>query len=242
MVQRKRVFELARDLGTKPGTIIHLAEALQIPVIRVVAELTPGQEARIRDLYERGDWRARERRDREAPQVADPVPAIRYGTCSCCGLHFRHDPGLPAGELRCAPCREHYEIEGEAAARTIVRLSEHERRLRMWYEHAAEQATDNERRMHEAYRSRQKWKAALVEAVLGHEPKGTGGCTCGASESPCTSVRIVDATNRGITREIERLGGLSRRALEAELYGDDPWRINLILDDDPAAGRSAPAA
>jgi len=30
--------------------------------------------------------------------------------------------------------------------------------------------------------------------------------------------------------------------LEAELYGDDPWRINLILDDDPAAGRSAPAA
>jgi hypothetical protein len=145
---------------------------------------------------------------------------------------------------RCENCSDHYEIEGELPDRTISRLRDHEQRLQIWYRTASKRATEYEKRMKAAYEGRQKWKAALVEIAVDHEPVDGGKCMCGANESPCATIRLLEFHNKGIARVVERLTTLTRKQLDLELYGDEPWKADLRLDDDPAAatGSSEPAA
>jgi hypothetical protein len=103
--------------------------------------------------------------------------------------------------------------------------------------YASDKATEYEGRMKSAYVSRQKWKAALVEVAIGHEQTADGKCTCGAKESPCATMRLLEYANKGISRQVERLTTLSREELDHELYPDEPWHVDLNVDDDPAASR-----
>jgi hypothetical protein len=116
-----------------------------------------------------------------------------------------------------------------------VRLTDHEQQLRRWYKQASQKASEYETKMKSAFASRQKWKAALAEVAIGHEATEGGKCTCGASESPCATIRLLEFANKGIARQVERLATLSREELDRELYRDEPWKVNLIMDDDPVA-------
>jgi hypothetical protein len=197
MPQRLRVFELARELGVSIPVIIRVAESLRLPVRRGIAELTPRHEQLIRNQVERGGWRDRKRRTEVESKPYDVTPPVRYATCECCGLHFSYT-GWQRSD-RCEQCTEHFEIEGESADRTIARLEDHEQRLRERYLYASRKANEYEDRMRSAYESRQKWKAALIEVALGHEPAGDSKCTCGAKESPCATIR-PESASRSVTR------------------------------------------
>jgi hypothetical protein len=212
MQQRLRVFELARELGVSISVIVQVAEDLSLPVRRGVAQLTPRQEQLIREAVERGGWRDRRRRVEEEPRTYDVAPTVRYATCECCEFPFSYE-GWERPSW-CERCREHFEIEDESTERTIARLRDHEQRVRKWYLHASTKATENEGKMKSAYVSRQKWKAALVEVALGHEPTADGKCACGAKESPCATMRLLEYANRGISRQVERLATLSRKELD----------------------------
>jgi hypothetical protein len=236
MQQRLRVFELARELGVSISVIVEVAGRLRLPVRRGVAQLTPRQEQLIRDEVDRGGWRDRKRRVEADSRPYEFVPTVRYATCDCCGFPFSYEGwGRPGC---CEQCAGHFEIEGEAAERTIARLADHERRLRKGYLFSSSKATEYEGRMKSAFKSRQNWKAALVEVALGHEPTDTGKCACGASESPCATMRLLEYANKGIARQVEQLAALSREELDRELYRDEPWRIDLKVDDGPAASAS----
>jgi hypothetical protein len=233
MQQRLRVFELARELGVSILVIIQVAQRLKLPIRRGIAELTPRQEQLIRDEVDRGGWRDRRHRVEEEPKSYDVTPTVRYTICECCGFHFSYEGwGKPDW---CDQCAEHYEVEGESTDRTIARLADHEPRLRKGYRYSSNKATEYEGKMKSAFESRQKWKAALVEVALGHEPADKGKCTCGASESPCATMRLLEYANKGIARQVERLTALSREELDHELYRDEPWRVDLKADDGPAA-------
>jgi hypothetical protein len=232
MAQRLRVFELARELGVSALVIIQVAEDLDLPVRRAIAELTPRQEQLIRNAVDRGGWRGRKRRVESAPEWSNRSQSPRYATCECCNLHFIY---LGLEKPWCDRCDEHYEIQSETADRTIVRLRDHEQRIKARFEVAATKASEYEVRMKSAYESRQKWKAALVEIAVGHEAAQGGKCTCGASESPCATMRLLEYYNKGISRQVEWLTGLSREELDRQLYPDEPWTVDLKLDDDPPA-------
>lgn len=233
MQQRLRVFELARELGVSISVIVEVAGRLQLPVRRGIAELTPRQEQLIRDEVNRGGWRDRRRRAEEESKAYEFVPTVHYTTCDCCGFPFSYE-GWRKPDW-CDKCAEHYEVDGESTERTIARLAEHEPRLRKGYRFSSGKATEYEGKMKSAFRSRQNWKAALVEVALGHEPTDKGKCSCGASESPCATMRLLEHTNKGIAKQVERLAALSREELDRELYRDEPWRIDLKVDDGPAA-------
>lgn len=237
MQQRLHVFELARELGVSISVIIQVAERLQLPVRRGIAQLTPRQEQLIRDEVERGGWRDRKHRVEPEPEPYNASRITRYANCDCCGFHFSYE-GREKPDW-CDQCVEHYEIEGESTDRTIARLTDHEPRLRKGYLYSSSKATEYEGKMKSAFESRQKWKAALVEVALGHEPADKGKCTCGASESPCATMRLLEYANKGIARQVERLAALSREELDHELYRDEPWRVDLKADDGPAASTGA---
>jgi hypothetical protein len=75
--------------------------------------------------------------------------------------------------------------------------------------------------MKAALQSRDKWRRALVEVALAHEPTERGGCCCGATKYPCVTRRQLEIVNLGIAKQVERLEGLSDKELEQVLYGDD---------------------
>lgn len=233
MPQRLRVFELAHDLGVSILVIIQVAERLKLPVRKGIAELSPRQEQLIRAEVDRGGWRDRRRRTEEDLKSYDVAPAVRYATCECCGFPFSYEAWEQT--LWCEHCAEHNEIEGEPADRVIARLADHEQRVRKWYLRARSKATEYENRMKSAFESRQKWKAALVEIALGHEQTDGGKCTCGANESPCATMRLLEYANKGIARQVERLITLTREELDRELSREEPWNVDLKIDDDPAA-------
>jgi len=237
MTQRLRVFELARELGVTILVIIQVAERLRLPVRRGVAELTPRQEQLIRNEVERGGWRNRKHRTEEEPKPTyNAVPSLRHSTCDCCGFLFTY-VSWEQPEW-CEHCAGHFETESEPADRTIARLKDHEQRVREWYLAAKSKATEYETRMKSAYESRQKWKAALVEIAIGHEPTDDGRCLCGAKEYPCATVRLLEYANKGISRQVERLAALPREELDRELYREEPWRnADLRVDDDQAASK-----
>ncbi len=237
MQQRLRVFELARELGVSIPVIVQVAERLRLPVRRGVAQLTPRQEQLIREEVVRGGWRDRKRRAKEEPKSYEVGPVVRYAACGCCGFHFSYELREPSDW--CEHCIGHFEIEDESAERTIARLADHEQRLRKRYIYSSGKATEYEGKMKSALESRQKWKAALVEVALGHEPTDKGKCTCCASESPCATMRLLEFANKGIARQVERPTTLSREELDHELYRDEPWRVDLEADDDPATSMDA---
>ena len=213
--------------------IIQVAERLRLPVRRGIAQLTPRQDQLIREEVERGGWRDRQRRTEDEPKAYETAPTVHYATCDCCGLHFSYEGwGRPDW---CTHCEEHFKIEDESPDRTIARLEDHEQRVRKWYLQAASKATEYEDKMKSAFKSRQKWKAALIEVAIGHELTDKGKCTCGTSESPCATMRLLEYANKGIARQVERLTTLSREELDRELYRDEPWHVDLKVDDDPAA-------
>ena len=233
MQQRPRVFELARELGVSISVIIEVAGRLKLPVRRGIAQLTPRQEQLIRDEVERGGWRDRRHRVEPESRPYEFVPTVHYTACDCCGFHFSYE-GWEKPDW-CDQCAEHYEVEDESTDRTVARLANHEQRLRKGYLFSSSKATEYEGRMKSAFESRQKWKAALVEVALGHEPTDKNTCTCGANESPCATMRLLEYTNKGIAKQVERLTVLSREELDHELYRDEPWRVDLEVDDGPAA-------
>jgi len=243
MKQRMRVFELASELGVRLPVIIHIAEDLGLPVRRGVAQLTPRQETLIRDEFSRGTWKDQGQRRKDSREPSRPQDALRYAKCECCELTFTYGDSNGLERPRwCQDCADHYQTADETSERAIARYANHEQATRARWQYASQRATEYASRMKMAFESRQKWKAALVEIALGHELTNEGNCACGASESPCATIRMLEYANRGIARQVERLTSLSREELERELYADEPWRVDLRADDDPASGFNQPAA
>jgi hypothetical protein len=231
-MNRIRVHELAKELGISSREIVATARDLHFNIIKASAQLTTSQAEAIRRRVA-----ARPPRPLMPPATASlqppPPRVIRSAECSCCQLLFTYDAsrlGFDRGSaVRCGFCEDHYEIKGEDAARRLARFEDHDHRVRRDWQFARQKATEMENRMKHALQSRQKWKAALAEVILAHEQR-PNGCSCGAQSYPCLTLRKLEEVNRGIARQVERLGTLSDADLERELYPDRPC-VDYAYDD-----------
>lgn len=234
MPERVKVYELAKELGTSKLNVVWALQEMGFHIVSASAQLTGRQATAARRHFTAAStapaWRARAF---AAAQRTDQPTDLAWATCPCCELKFSYlrgevDSRVVAG---CPPCQPHLELADENDERMLARALEHESRLRFAFEYASKSASENEARMKQAYRSRQKWKAALAEVVLAHHPS-KGRCKCGAEKYPCLTVRRLEQANRGIARAVEQLAMLSDRELERELYPDEPWRqVDLEADD-----------
>lgn len=206
---------LARELGVRGVDVLACARRIGLPVQRMAARLTTAQANRLREERKSGGMQ----RHRNRPIIASPSPQPTWSTCVCCKFKFIH--GSDETPEFCDNCRDHYCQEREAATRTIVRLTEHEHRLRERVAAVSQKVGEYDIRMRSALGSRDKWKRALVEVILAHEPLDDGGCCCGAERFPCVTRRQLEDSNRGIARQVETLEGMSLEELEKFLYGDD---------------------
>lgn len=234
MPERLRVFELAKELGTSNRVVVSIAQELQLPVIRGVAQLTARQEQLIRDRFHAKHSRVQRVPPPPPPVVRQPKQEVKYVRCACCELGFQYVIG--PDHIRpdwCPHCLSHYEVDNEPEARTISRLSDHVQRTRKAHKETASSAGKYYDDMKRAYESRQKWKIALVDIALGHEKADEGKCSCGANKFPCVTMRALEQSNRGIARQIDRLSSLTPEQLDWELHRDDPWHVDLRVDDDP---------
>jgi hypothetical protein len=228
-----RVYELAKELQVSSLEVVKSARALGFNVISASAMLHAKQVDALRGrVVPRGPRQPVAPASSALPKTR-PGGVVRSATCACCGLLFGFDASrLAVGgdrPVRCEPCREHYEINGEDTGRTLSRYQDHERRVRAAWEFAAKKASEYEERMKAALGSRRRWKAALAEVVLAHEEVGDHKCSCGAKAYPCFTVKQLEQANRGIAREVERLGALSDEALDRELYPDEPPRYDEAI-------------
>jgi hypothetical protein len=229
------VFELAKELGKSSREIVNAAHALTYSnIVSASARLKPEVADAIRRLVKQ------EREDRERRLARIPAPLARESgsppvphrdarsaECSCCSLRFTYVPAIGRDvPERCPACAGHYEILGEDSGRALARAQDHEKTLRTVWEFAARKANDYEQRMKGALRSRDGWKAALVEVMLAHD-QSKDGCTCGAKVYPCFTVKKLEEANPGIARRVEFLGTLNDKDRNRELYRDDDdawWR------------------
>lgn len=238
-MERITVAQLAKELGVSLNKIMQLAAKVGIRVTRGAATLSPAQADRVRaranDETQRAARAALRPQSPGAPKAIDrvrlAVPAPddepRVGPpnpCGCCGLNIGgrrpdDDEDLP---LLCPQCAAHYAIEGEDESRVQTRLRDHDVRLRLVYARLWSQMTDTSERLRAALRSRNAWRRVLVEVALLHEENLTG-CSCGAKNYPCATVRAIETTNRGIARQVEGFLAMDDDVRDTELGDETPW-------------------
>jgi hypothetical protein len=139
------------------------------------------------------------------------------GAASCLRL-------LRTAPARCDICAEHYAISGEDVARVLVRLQDHDARLRRAYSVTWTREHEAEERMRAAYHSRDTWRGTLVELMGEHEESATG-CTCGAKAFPCPTWKYLERANRGILRQVEGFLALKDDERDRALYRRDHWDV-----------------
>jgi hypothetical protein len=118
-------------------------------------------------------------------KVADipPIP----GGCACCGMRFersQHD----RTQRHYFDCQQHYPQDGEAPERELARLRHHDQVLGKGYAAAWHFQRKYHEKMTAALETRDKWKAALAQVLLTHEPAPDGSCTvCHEATFPCST-------------------------------------------------------
>lgn len=153
-----------------------------------------------------------------APRVA-PSPTWLTDWCACCGLRGRCRVPRLGQPLHCERCETHWRQEGESVERTLERMLEHEPRLLAYARGGFEAASNAKSQAAAALATRDTWRATLVEVMRGHEQREPdGGCVCGATSYPCPTMRVLDAENRGVSRQVECYLGLPDDELRRELY------------------------
>jgi len=246
---------LAKELGLNPHAALKVAERAGLPVKRYGVTLTLAQADKMRAQIQRDReaeearvrrWRESERRAAEAvakmhgastpvrpvgalPPRPLPGPAE---ACKCCGIEMPASP-FPTeahGPRWCDNCSDHFELPGEAAGRRLTRLEDHDRRLRVAYAQTwqrARQYSDDQRRYR---RSRDSWRGALVEVMALHE-ESPHGCKCGAESFPCSTWSVLEASNRGITKQVDKFLAMKDADRDEVLYRGDDWDA---LEDEEA--------
>jgi hypothetical protein len=233
-MQHITVAELAKELGVSQNAVMLLARKVEVTVTRGASKLALRQADRVRA-------RARDEAAHAAKAALRPLPGlskrapvgaapateqVRVGPatpCSCCGLNIGRRQRDAEDELPlCEQCMPHYAIAGEGDARSLARLQDHDRRLRLVYAQLWSRVTDLDDRLHAALRSRNSWRRVLVEVAACHEETPTG-CSCGAKSFPCMTRKKIEQVNRGIARQIEDYLTLDDDELAAELGDDRPW-------------------
>jgi hypothetical protein len=231
---------VAREVGEPRNNVLDTARRLGINVSRVSALLTDKQVQKLRTHYEGKKpqpFPPRPRSTASNPPHTQPEqsmrpedlamydvtegPSIPHG-CTCCGMRFPRRNTAIDPLAYCPRCHDHFQAEGESHERELARLRDHDERLRRGYARAWHCQGEYHDRMKAAFRSRDTWRAALVEVMLMHEEAEDGSCSaCHEKQFPCSTWRKLDEANRGIHRSVERYGTLPEEALERELHGDD---------------------
>jgi hypothetical protein len=223
-MNRISVAQLARELGIKPNDVMDRADEVGIALARVAATVTPAQADRIRNRVTEKFEEDQRRADRIAALSARPSPnrtaaATPIESCDCCGLV------ITAGMRRCSICEDHYLVPGEPLSRKEDRLADHARRVPAARNSTTTDSPESRERVASALRTRNAWRAALVEVMLVHAP-GDEGCMCGAPHYPCISVATLERVNPRIARNVENYLAMSAEDMRKALYReDDPGRL-----------------
>lgn len=227
---------LAGELGLKLNEVYKIANTLGISAKRGAALLAPSQAQRIRAYAEAQKATAsvsavpRQRAAVAAQGVVAPAKVVASvpqpeargpeHPCACCGLNMGkpREVWLDDTPRRCAECATHFEVAGEEEAQVLRRLRDHEERLRRAYRETWEKADEYQRKMRGAYKTRDSWRAALVETILPHDENAGGGCKCGAKKFPCLTIKTLEASNRGIAKNVDEYCALSDEERELFLW------------------------
>jgi hypothetical protein len=240
--ERRRVFEVANQLGVSIGDIQHALKVLDLPQRQQGIGTISAQHVEvIRRGLANGLWRPRSRPAASAPPTPPKrQPLMRWVsfTCGCCKdltrVQVPEDDPIPA---ICADCREH-EV-GDSDEAVIRRLQDHVDKVHN--QNAAFRAKRDEMQAQRdnAFGTRNTWRRTLVELILNHVPNGEadhGTCLCGESY-PCLTRQILPSLNRGIAAEVNRFESMNSRQRDAELSGDrwsgiDPIWYEPMDEDD----------
>jgi hypothetical protein len=216
-----KVHDLARETDRSKLDVVKALRELGFNITSGYANLTVKQVEAVRRKFQVDRPRVRSAAVVKAP----PPPRSWTVTVDCCCCHLREEQTLTTEDdgsrKPCNECADHFEIEGENAGRVRAREASHSQLLRRRWEAEMALTEDLRNRMRMGYASRDRWKAALVRVILAHEATGTG-CRCGAKSFPCSTVHRLEEVNKGIAREVERLGTLSEEDLQMELAPRQP--------------------
>lgn len=206
---------LARELGVKSVHLLACARELGLPVRRVAAKLTKSQVEQLRRAHAAGQVKKPQRPKFTPPPHVDPDQS---STCECCELRFTHKASEDSSV--CPKCREHYEISNETPERVISRLESHIERWRELRERAVSVAERCRDQTGSALHARDVWRRALVEVAVAHETMPNGACCCGSGKYPCVTRRVLEESNRGIARQVEKFEALREEDLMEFLLGN----------------------
>lgn len=140
------------------------------------------------------------------------------GGCQCCGLPMPPNPYAADGPKFCSGCSDNRAMAGEDQARRQARLEDHDRRVQAAYSDMWQKAEEYRAGRSAGYRSRNSWRAALVDVIDAHEERPAGRCTCGLT-FPCPTLRALSQANRGIALQVEGFLALKDREREEALWG-----------------------
>jgi hypothetical protein len=99
-------------------------------------------------------------------------------------------------------------------------LADHHRRVSAARSPSAELVAEYRSKVRSALRTRDTWRAALVEVMVHHEATDEG-CLCGAAHYPCPSVETLDKVNRGIARQVECYLSMPVEEMKEALHGEE---------------------
>jgi hypothetical protein len=230
-----KVYTLAQELQLSSREVIQELRAMGFNVISAAATLTSRQAQAVRNKIN-AEWTASaSAKEAWAKSAATPrsddwkVPVSEpsryaFARCGCCKLGFRHEQATPP--IWCVDCGEHFEHPGEDVARTIARLTAHDRLLRKRHAdmeaHISKLTAESCAELESTYAKKRKWEAALTEVMLLHgKHPATGQCTCGSERFPCRSMKRLDQVNVGIARRVEKLVSMDDDVRNDVLYSED---------------------
>lgn len=235
MENRETLVTVAKRYGVKWREVYKIAQELKINVVRMDATLNPKQADKLHTYFQNAAKANVGRTTRQSLKSGtvpgrSTVPVIQKRRperswrkqCECCDLPWVYLADEDTYKPHCGHCEGHHPKTGEDDVRRLRRSSDHATRYRSIMDRAWASVAKAEKEKQIAYDKRHKWRAALAEVMLDHEPVGRCWCT---EQGRCRTWRKLEEANTGIHRNVETLFSYSDSRLDATLYGEDWTRM-----------------
>jgi hypothetical protein len=232
MPPENTIASLAGQYGISIREVQDCARQLGVSARRGAAILQPSQVEKLRTALaharSRKEALAKCRAENVRTQLNNPTPEKQvsddtiYVECDCCQLRLdcQGDVGMPL----CDRCGDHYAQPGESRERELVRLRDHDERMRAAFVRARAAADEYRMHLRRIVENRDDWREAAIKLVIDHTEGGDGRCNKCEQSFPCELVRILQSINYGFARKAEKLAGFSDEELEFHLHP------NRVLD------------
>lgn len=242
------IAQIAKEYGLSIREVGDCARKVGVSAQRGAAKLHPSQVDKMRGELEamrRSNESFRAMRDTEVhyaladhrpvePEIPDDVIHVE---CSCCQVRLdcRGDLGQPL----CGHCREHYPMPGESVDRELLRLRDHDARMRAAFVRARSACDEYRSKLWRVTENRDDWREAAIRLVMDHREGEKRRCDkCGQS-FPCESVRTLRDVNRGFVHRAETAAIFSEEELQRHLHPRRRVDSDYFADLDEGEDESA---